>query len=194
MANIAANKQMFGFFSEASTEADAPLLTINKGGMVLHAWIRRAASKITIAYDGSKLEEGIFVYLKSVTIRDIPSVCLLGDTNIIQKVEDLVTVGESIDYAKGATEYNEFWKARITKGKPYYYSGCEVALTKDEYEKKGGKKAAHAEDLTSLFFYENMQGNGKDKRQDKEGDGVLDAPGFEDDETYSLKDDKPISK
>lgn len=191
VANIAANKQMFGFFSEASTEADAPLLTINKGGMVLHAWIRRAASKITIAYDGSKLEEGIFVYLKSVTIRDIPSVCLLGDTNIIQKVEDLVTVGESIDYAKGATEYNEFWKARITKGKPYYYSGCEVALTKDEYEKKGGKKAAHAEDLTSLFFYENMQGNGKDKRQDKEGDGVLDAPGFEDDETYSLKDDKP---
>ena len=48
VANIAANKQMFGFFSEASTEADAPLLTINKGGMVLHAWIRRAASKITM--------------------------------------------------------------------------------------------------------------------------------------------------
>ena len=61
VANIAANKQMFGFFSEASTEADAPLLTINKGGMVLHAWIRRAASKITIAYHGTKLEEGIFV-------------------------------------------------------------------------------------------------------------------------------------
>ena len=61
--DIAANNQMFGFFSEASTEADAPLLTINKGTTSLHAWIRRAASKITIAYDGSKLEVGIFVYL-----------------------------------------------------------------------------------------------------------------------------------
>lgn len=190
--NIAANNQMFGFFSEASTEADAPLLTINKGTTSLHAWIRRAASKITIAYDGSRLEEGIFVYLKSVTIRDIPSVCLLGAENKIERKEDLLEKGEFIDYSEeGVTEYNELWKARITKGRPYYYTGCDAALTEDEYREKGGKKAAHAEDLTSLFFYENMQGEGKDKQQDKEGDGVLDAPGFEGDEKYCLKDGKP---
>ena len=190
--DIAANNQMFGFFSEASTEADAPLLTINKGTTSLHAWIRRAASKITIAYDGSKLEEGIFVYLKSVTIRDIPSVCLLGAENKIEREEDLLEKGEFIDYSEeGVTEYNELWKARITKGRPYYYSGCDAALTEDEYWEKGGKKAAHAEDLTSLLFYENKQGKGKDKQQDKEGDGVLDAPGFEGDEKYCLKDGKP---
>lgn len=190
--NIAANNQMFGFFGDASTDSDAPLLTINKGITPLHAWIRRAVSKVTIVYDGTQLEEGIFVYLKSVTIKDIPSACLLGDTNTVQKEEDLVQVGEFIDYANGATEYNEFWKARITKGKPYYYSGCETALSKDEYDQKGGKKAAHAEDITSLFFYENMQGTGKDKRQDFDNDGVLDAPGFEGDETYRWKDDKPF--
>lgn len=97
--NIAANNQMFGFFGDASTDSDAPLLTINKETTSLHAWIRRAVSKITIAYDGSKLEEGIFVFLKSVTIKDIPSVCLLGDTNTIQRQEDLVSKGETIDYS-----------------------------------------------------------------------------------------------
>lgn len=186
--NIAANNQMFGFFGDASTDSDAPLLTINKETTSLHAWIRRAVSKITIAYDGSKLEEGIFVFLKSVTIKDIPSVCLLGDTNTIQRQEDLVSKGETIDYSNGATEYNESWKARITKGKPYYYKGCETALSKDEYD----KSIAHAETQESLFFYENIQGTGKDKRQDKEGDGILDAPGFEGDETYCGKDDKPF--
>lgn len=46
--------------------------------MELHSWIRRAASKVTIAYDGSGLEDGVFIYLKSVTIKDIPQKCYLG--------------------------------------------------------------------------------------------------------------------
>lgn len=33
--------------------------------------------KVTVAYDGSLLEEGVFVYIKSVQIKDIPSTCLL---------------------------------------------------------------------------------------------------------------------
>ena len=40
--------------------------------MELHAWIRRAASKVTIAYDATGLKEGVFIYLKSVQIKDIP--------------------------------------------------------------------------------------------------------------------------
>lgn len=187
--SIVANNQMFGFFGDASTDSDAPLLTINKDAISLQAWIRRAVSKVTIAYDGSKLEEGVFVYLKSVTIKDIPSVCLLGDTNTIQRQEDLIPEGETIDYSNGAAEYNESWKARITKGRPYYYKGCETALSKDEYD----KSIAHAETQESLFFYENIQGTGKDKSQDSDNNGILDAPGFdENDEKYSLKDDKPF--
>ena len=47
---------MFGHFSEDSEEnknvihGSPELLTINKN-MKLHAWVRRAASKVTIAYD-----------------------------------------------------------------------------------------------------------------------------------------------
>lgn len=40
----------------------------------------RAASKVTIAYDASGLKEGVFIYLKSVQIKDIPVNCYLGKT------------------------------------------------------------------------------------------------------------------
>ncbi len=49
----------------------------------------------------------------------------------------------------------------------------------------------HAEKSDALFFYENMQGKGKDKRQDADGNNILDAPGLPGDEKYVLKDDKP---
>ena len=78
---MAKNSQMFGHFTIVGQENNSELITINKKGMKLHSWIRRAASKVTIAYDGSKLEEGVFIYLKSVTIKDIPQNCCLGQDN-----------------------------------------------------------------------------------------------------------------
>lgn len=56
-------------------------LTINRPSIYLHSWLRRAASKLTIAYDGSRLKEGVFVYIKSVRIKDIPLQCYLGEDN-----------------------------------------------------------------------------------------------------------------
>ena len=38
----------------------ASRVAINKKDMELHAWIRRAASKVTIAYDATGLKEGSF--------------------------------------------------------------------------------------------------------------------------------------
>ena len=68
------------------------------------------------------------IYLKSVTIKDIPTECYLGKKSTINRnpdddIEDygdLIADGESITYAEG-TSYDEHWPARITKGKPYYY-------------------------------------------------------------------------
>lgn len=88
LENIAANNQMFGFFSDASADSDAPLLTINQRTIPLHAWIRRAASKVTIAYDGSMLHENVYIYLKSVTIKDIPNQCYLGKKSAVNKDPD----------------------------------------------------------------------------------------------------------
>lgn len=199
---VAKNNQMFGYFTSGDNQ-DSELLTINQQNMNLHAWIRRAASKITIAYDGSELYENVYIYLKSVQIKDIPTECYLGKNSTINKdseddIEnygDLISEGESITYAEG-TSYDEHWPVRITRGCPYY--------PYEEDKERGGYRLsteAHAEDQeNTLFFYENMQGTGKDKRQDATGpnglpDGKLDAPGLPNDPDkypdYKLKDDMP---
>lgn len=182
--DVTKNSQMFGHFTIVEQENKSELLTINKKGMKLHSWIRRAASKVTIAYDGENLEEGVTIYLKSVTIKDIPQNCYLGKNNPAAPenyqptdgdggVElDLIQEGETIKYYEGDVEpsvsdFNfDTYEARITKGKPLFGS------------KKYGEPAGHFEELAdmhtestnALYFYENMQGKGKegtesDKRQ-----------------------------
>lgn len=177
-----ANNQMFGYFTtqenapeKANRNTQDSPVTINKKGMKLHAWIRRAASKITIAYDASRLKEGVFIYLKSVQIKDIPSHCYLGKENNVgsegdsdkpayQLNSDLLG-GEVIKYYEGAepTVFDESYPVRLTTGQPRY-----------------PEEKAHDEIANSLFFFENMQGIGPDKRQDANGDGKLDFPGLPD--------------
>lgn len=206
-SDIAVNNQMFGHFFSDEMKQEDQLLTINKKTEKLYAWIRRAASKVTIAYDGSDLHENVYIYLKSVTIKDIPTECYLGQKSTINLDENSenkyggLTDGEHIEYVGETTSYDENYPARITKGKPFYYYIDEkttpngVSVWKADYEKDqaGYAKLAHEEKNEALFFYENMQGIGeKDKRQDKDGDGVLDAPGMNnkpEDEFY--KDQKP---
>lgn len=76
---------MFGCFTLDGETTEESLLTINKKDMKLHSWIRRAASKVTIAYDGSDLKENVYIYLKSVQIKDIPTECYLGKESAINK-------------------------------------------------------------------------------------------------------------
>ena len=159
-STVTANNQMFGHFNKPNTQSDeAPLLTVNQKEMALHAWIRRAASKVTVAYDGSLLEEGVFVYIKSVQIKDIPSTCLLGSKNTVMEKSGLIKEGETITYGPAGAAFDENWTARITKGHPYY-----------PYDEKTNSSSseAHSEIAQALFFYENMQGEGQDKAQNKD--------------------------
>lgn len=176
---VGKNSQMLGYFT--STKKEQPEnepLTINRPSIYLHSWLRRAASKLTIDYDGSRLKEGVFVYLKSVRIKDIPSQCYLGKDNNVGAegygLSKTLLDGEEIKYYKGdlPTDYDhEYNGPRITRGNPHYGS--------------------HHEDSVAVYFYENIQGEGKDKRQDADGKDGLDAPGMPGDPGYKLKDDKP---
>lgn len=181
--NISQNNQMFGHFNYSGKSGNsAPLLTINKKNMSLNASVRRCVSKVTVAYDGSQLEEGVFIYLKSVTIKDIPSSCLLGkDSKVTEESvadgSNTMNAGESIIYGSSkASIYNEYWKAQVSKGQPYYpYYGDSFPF--DDYEKNPEKlrDSAHSEMAQALFFFENMQGKGEDKRQkDEDGDKLPD--------------------
>lgn len=176
---VSQNGQMIGHFTDGTasvTQEDQPL-AVNKASMQLHAWLRRAASKVTIAYDGSELKEGVFIYLQSVQIKDIPLQCYLGKENNVgaegytldcpEKGTDLPD-GEIITYHEGDKpndfEYGEGCADhRITVGAPHFGS--------------------HDETAPALYFYENMQGAGEhmpDKRQDADGNGKLDHPGLPD--------------
>lgn len=189
--NVAKNGQMIGFFIKSSAPAlsadDEPLI-INSKNVKLHAWLRRAASKVTVAFDGSNLKEGVFIYIQSVQIKDIPSQCYLGkDNNVGREGYTLdmpgsgpdMSDGETITYHEGDMaedfEYGEGCADhRVTVGSPHFGS--------------------HDETAPALYFYENMQGAGDnmpDKRQDADGNGSLDHPGLPDDATYRLKDDVP---
>lgn len=189
--DVANNGQMIGFFTKSSASvlsaADESLI-VNEKSVKLHAWLRRAASKVTVAFDGSNLKEGVFIYLQSVQIKDIPSQCYLGKDNNVGKEGYILAVpengpdmidGEIITYHEGDIaedfEYGEGCADhRVTVGSPHFGS--------------------HDETAPALYFYENMQGaddNMPDKRQDADGNGSLDHPGLPDDATYRLKDAVP---
>lgn len=176
-SNIAANNQMLGHFSVKEKEkAKDEALVINQKNMTLHAWIRRVVSKVTVAYDASGLKEGVFIYLKSVQIKDIPKTCFLGNENTIEAKDNLIEKGEILRYYEGedVPAFDEKYPVRLATGKPSH--------------------GEHGEASNALFFYENMQGAGErmpSKLQDANEDGELDYPGFLGDETYRLKDDVP---
>ena len=136
------NNKMFGFFTDnASTEIpeDAPAITVGNSSVSLHAWVKRTVSKVTVSFDGSNLNENIYIYLKSVQIKDIPSTCLLGASNTPSSSAELISEGETITYSSSDVFTN--WP-RITKGSPYYGSD-------------------HSETAEAMYFFENNQGTGE---------------------------------
>lgn len=150
--DVAANCQMFGYFTGSGSETESePTVTINRDDISLHAWIRRAASKVTVAYDGSELKDNIYIYIHSAQIKDIPTQCYLANENTVGADDytlsnTLIADGETIDYTKGSKENAA--GITITKGNP-----------------KGGSD--HSETADALFFYENMQGTDTQKHQYK---------------------------
>lgn len=182
--NIAANGQMIGFFTDSSNPAPSASdesLTLNASNTKLHAWLRRAASKVTIAYDGTNLKDNVSIYIMAASIKDIPKSCPLGTENTPAHVDSLIHDGGIIKYFEGDVQpgVDDF----ITQYKAVVNNQTPTQTYGD-----------HSETTESLFFYENRQGAGEgmpDKRQDANEDGTLDHPGLPGDDTYRLKDDVP---
>lgn len=141
--DVAKNNAMFGYFTidtDRSSGFDAPTVTINRPNVSLHSWIKRLASKVTVAFDPSGLKEAVTIYIKSVTIHDIPNTCRLGVVNTPSKDEDLISNGESINY--------------FTPGNETDYKKWGIMLQKGS----GRKGSTHSNTDNALFFFENMQG------------------------------------
>lgn len=189
--NIGNNGQMMGFFTKSSTSSSSDeSIVLDKVKENLHAWLRRAASKVTVAFDGSKLLDGVSIYLKSVTIKDIPSECYLGKESAVSvEYSGLIEDGESITYGEGEEGNHTAWPT-ISNKTPYFYyidpenkevvQAAEYASNEEKY-----RRLAHGENNHALYFFENMQGEGNDKRQqDNDGDGKPDIKPDKDGKPY----------
>ena len=170
--NISANNAMFGYFEvgESSSQnvarTEAPAIALN-GPMKMHAWMKRAVSKVTVAFDGTNLADNVWIYIKSVQIKDIPRTCLLGAKNTPKSKGDLISGVENDSKEKPATPltssnsiivYNSQAGATgesITRGNPRF---PRPGSGQSEAEWKANMHSPTS--MHSLFFFENMQGEG----------------------------------
>lgn len=180
------NNQMLGYFAPdgSANGFDAPVINTSKKRSIF-CWLRRAASKVTVAFDGSNLNQNINIYLQSVEIKDIPKNCFLGADNT-PKSKDEITQGEIIYYSTDADFHN--WPT-VTRGRRKTF-GLADPDTKLDEDQRLPLSDYHSEKSPALYFFENLQGEGKDKRQDANGDGELDAPGLPGDPGYINKDNE----
>ena len=155
--DVAKDNSMFGYFTLADDPKSAGfgndyVVVVNKPNVSLHCWLKRTISKVTIAFDPSGLKEAVTVYIRSVTIHDIPKECTIGENNKPSSKEDLIADGETIIYENEETEGGESADGENDES---FYSGW-LKLQKG-YNVKGS--ADHLETDDALYFYENMQGD-----------------------------------
>lgn len=178
--NIASNNQMFGYFTIMngnkngleSAGFNAPTIPIDKVQSNVHSWIKRAVSKVTVAFDGSNLNKGVEIFIKSVTIKDIPAECYLGADNPNQPDDETTKLIENSDqtivYGTGEN-YTTDWLGYVSNDHPI--NGFDQAVVADDKLTPQQKlQKLHSEQTNALFLFENMQGKGKentpsDKRQ-----------------------------
>ena len=170
MDEVEVNDQMFGYFTPADSMAsegyDAKTIVFAKPQTSIHAWLKRAASKVTVAFDPSGLNQGVTVYIRNVTIRDIPKSCPLGAENRASSVEQLYnhlptpypkpdfnTVSPAI--ANTRFEYNS--EGLITNPDEHTGNTKTDGYVLNNHIREAVPAGAHATDAPSLFFYENNQ-------------------------------------
>ncbi|MCM1519383.1 MAG: hypothetical protein NC098_01190 [Lachnoclostridium sp.] len=156
-SNYRNNRQMIGPMTLSRDTRTESLVTIDRDGMQLYAWVKRVASKVTIDFDGSGLRKDIRVYFHKATIRDIPRTAPLANANTIKSDEDLDPLSSHhLDYGIG-DDY-EKWP----------YVTCDAPQIRKSVN--GGMIPSHAEDAYALYFYENQQGDFRNDPQKEKYD------------------------
>lgn len=175
--DISANAQMSGYFTTGNEyertgsgdyRRNAKEVTIDKSVKSLHAWLRRAVSKVTVDYDATKLREGIYIYLKSVKLVNIPASCSLIEENKPESNEDLIFDGDKIVYGKKEDGEKEDEEKEDEEKEETESANAYILAKGHPYI--DGHEQIHENTATAMFFYENMQGKGEegkvtDKRQ-----------------------------
>lgn len=210
--SIARNSEMFGIFSigqnRNASDASAVAVAVNSGkAQQLHCWLRRLASKVTVAFDGSDLYDNVEVYIDTIMICDVPKMCLLGMPNHPGQAsaDDPETrldasrryIEDNGVYRTGGIDVvQKLTEADIQTITPQnYYHVCNSSHI---YGGDGGTDGSNPDILThrhshkaqSLYFYENLQGTGKNKAQSLDGTTIWKPNPEENDLGSGWKDGK----
>ncbi len=181
--NISANNAMFGYFtaSESTTDVinkEAPPIGISgplSKTQPLHAWIKRAVSKVTVAFDGSSLQPEVRVYIKSVQLRDLPRTCSLGAVNTPGNKTVLFPNPDNESEETQLTSYGTITYSSIAGEDPDnvvyreepYYPDFTGDIENEEQVKTWRQNVHNAEN--ALYFFENCQGTGTHDESDADG-------------------------
>lgn len=162
-ANVGRNNQMCGYFTyDTNRTSDQPLaglqaptVTIDGTGLQLHCWLKRLASKVTVAFDGSGLHKNVNIYIHKVTIKDIPRSCTLASDNspectLETRSQALLENGESIYYSA----VNQGESATNPGDGEEHHEDWMLVCNADSH-----LGSDHSATANSLFFFENCQGD-----------------------------------
>ncbi len=189
--DIAANNAMFGYFTSTINQNggadgfDAPTIVISQDMRSIHAWIKRAASKVTVAFDPSGLNQGVWIYIHDVSIRDIPAYCKLGDYNTPLNKDSLLNHYDTPLTDLPATSKIIYdVNGELPEGQTDGHEDFKSDIPKEVYSKwltlaKGtGKKGSdHSETANALYFFENMQGDHEGNKAHNKEVGSADIVG-----------------
>lgn len=184
------NDEMFGVFTVNDPDRNAnvnQLSVITDRTSAIHSWVKRLASKVTVAFNGSDLYDNVQVFISSIQIKDIPRECTLRPGDALNNRPGLDDEGRELNgrdekvrdkvlFAQGQTVIVQDLPDDVSGIRPADYlhvcNGSHPYLGKGKEEETNGNDPAiidryHAHDYEhSLFFYENCQGTGKSKKQD----------------------------
>ncbi|MDE6794939.1 MAG: hypothetical protein K2J63_06500 [Muribaculaceae bacterium] len=178
--DISQNNQMFGFFTSSENKDggangfEAPVITITKGKTSIHSWIKRAVSKVTVAFDPSGLKQDIWIYIHDVSIRDIPEYCYLGKDNTPGKDDSFLNAYDTpLSEIPNSSKIIYGVDGELSEDDKDWNENQDFkdAISEEVYTKwltlskgSGIKGSNHSETANALYFFENMQGdNGPSK-------------------------------
>lgn len=209
---IVGNSEMFGIFSigqnRNASDVNPVSVTVRDGQVnQLHCWMRRLASKVTVAFDGSELYDNVEVYIDTIMVCDVARKCLLGmpnhpgmadaaDPETRYAADQRYDVPNGVYRIGGIQEVQKIETSDLSMiGPQNYYHICNSSHI---YGGEGSVEATspsinehrHAHTSASLFFYENLQGKGKDKTQSLDGTTIWKPEPKENDLESGWKDGK----
>lgn len=161
--------------TEGKFDLPGTLVMVEKGrNNKLHCWLRRMASKVTVTFDASDMSDKVSVFVHDVRIRDIVKSAPILTAGRAEATDSIFSDSQCLAYCSenDIDKDPALWKdlkddwPELTKSNWSFdqndgHDDLEKFPYLDDF--------THANSAKSLFFYENMQGEGESKLQDSEG-------------------------